>query len=65
MGTENLYAYRAVSRSFLDVAKPRDSIAWNYRELTTLLNLCENLAEVGFNPLTMRSTNKNLTTELP
>ena len=39
----------------LDVTTPRDSYAWNYRELTTLLALSEGLAEGGFEPLTIRS----------
>ena len=37
----------------LDVITPRDSYAWNYRELGTLLTLSESLAEVGFEPLTI------------
>ena len=47
----------------LDVTTPRDSYAWNCRELATLLALSESLAEVGFEPLTIRSMRKNLTTE--
>ena len=61
LDTEKLFAYRAIPRSFL----PRDSYAWNYRELATLLNLSESLAEGGFEPLTIRSKRNNLTTELP
>ena len=48
----------------LDVTTPRDSHAWNYRELATLLTLSESLAEVGLEPLTIGSVCKNLTTEL-
>ena len=43
---------------------PRDSYAWNYRELTTLLTLSESLAEVGLEPVTIGSMRKNLTIEL-
>ena len=32
---------------------PRDSYAWNYRELVTLLNRSESLAEVGLESLTV------------
>ena len=39
----------------LDVTTPRDSYAWNYRELATLLTLSESLAEGRFEPLTIRS----------
>ena len=48
----------------LDVTSPRDSNAWNYRELTTLLTLSESLAEVGLEPLTVGSIRKNLAIEL-
>ena len=48
----------------LDVPTPRDSYAWNYRDLATLLTLSESLAEVGFEPLTLESMRKNLTTGL-
>ena len=48
----------------LDVTIPRDSYAWNYRELVTLLILSESLAEGGIEPLTMGSMCKNLTTDL-
>ena len=48
----------------LNVTTPRDSYAWNYRELATLLILSESLAKVGREPLTMGSMRKNLTTEL-
>ena len=48
----------------LDVTTPRDSYAWNYRELATLLTLSESLAEVGLEPLTIGSMRKNVTIEL-
>ena len=48
----------------LDVTTPRDSYAWNYGELATLLILSEILAESGFEPSTLGSMRKNLTTEL-
>ena len=66
MDTEKLFAYRAMSRSFLpiDVATTFDSYARNYRELANLLTLSEKLAEDGFEPLIMGSMRKNLTTEL-
>ena len=31
----------------LDVTTPRDSYAWNYRELATLPTLCESLVRSG------------------
>ena len=37
----------------LDVTRPRDSYAWNNRELATLLTLSERLAEGVFEPLTI------------
>ena len=43
---------------------PRDSYAWNYRELATLLTRSESLAECGFEPPTIGSMRKNLTIEL-
>ena len=39
----------------LDLTTPRDSYAWNYRELTTLLTLSEISAESGFELLTIGS----------
>ena len=48
----------------LDVTTPRDSYAWNSRELATLLPVSESLVEGGLEPLTIRSMRKNLTTEL-
>ena len=39
---------------------PRDSYAWNYRDLATLVTLNETLAAVGFEPLTIRLTRKKL-----
>ena len=48
----------------LGVTKPRDSCTWNDSELAILLTLSESLAEGGFEPLTIRSMRKNLTTEL-
>ena len=48
----------------LDVTTPRDSYAWNYRELATLLTLSESSAEDAFEPLSMGSMRKNLTNEL-
>ena len=48
----------------LDVTTPRNSYAWNYRKLATLLTLSESLAEVGLEPLTIGSMRKNLTIEL-
>ena len=50
--------------SSLYVTTPRDSYAWNYIELATLLTLGEGLAEVGLKPLTTGSMRKNLTIEL-
>ena len=47
----------------LDVTTPRESYAWNYRELATLLILSESLAELGLEPLTIGSMRKNLTIE--
>ena len=35
-----------------------------HRELATLLTLSESIAEVGLEPLTLRSMHKNLTSEL-
>ena len=43
---------------------PRDSYALNYTKLAILLTLSESLAEGGFEPLTIGSLCKNLTTEL-
>ena len=43
---------------------PRDSYAWNYRELVTLLTLSESLAGGRFEPLPIGSMSKNLTTKL-
>ena len=37
----------------LDVTTPRDSYAWNYRKLTTLLALSVSLADGGLEPLTI------------
>ena len=37
----------------LNVTTSRDSYAWNYRELATLLTLSESLAKDGFEPLTI------------
>ena len=49
----------------LNVTAPRDSYAWNYRELATLLALNESLAEAAFEPLTIGAAMcKNLNTEL-
>ena len=48
----------------LDVTTPRDSYAWNYRELATLLALCESLAEGGFEPLSIASMRMDPATEL-
>ena len=45
----------------IDVTTPRDSYAWNDRELATLLTLSESLAEVGLEPLTIGSMRNNLT----
>ena len=39
----------------LDLTTPRDSYAWNHRDLATLLTLSESLAEAGFEPLTIGS----------
>ena len=47
----------------LDVTTFRDSYAWNYRELVTLLTLSESLADVRLEPLTIGSMRKNLTIE--
>ena len=49
----------------LDVTTPRDSYAWNYSELATLLTLSESLVEVGLEPLTIGSMRKNLTMSYP
>ena len=46
----------------LDVSTPRDFYVWNYRDLGTLLTLSESSAECGFEPLTIGSVRKNLTT---
>ena len=43
---------------------PRDSSAWNYRELETLLTLSGSLTEWGIEPLTIGSIRKNRTTKL-
>ena len=48
----------------LNVTVPRDSYAWNHRELAILLTLNESLAEVGLEPLTIGSMGKNLAIEL-
>ena len=48
----------------LDVATPRNSYAWNYRELATRLTLGESLAEVGLEPLTIGLMRKTITAEL-
>ena len=48
----------------LDVTTPRDSYAWNYRELATRLTLSELLAEVGLEPLTIGSMRRIPITEL-
>ena len=47
-----------------DVTTPRDSYAWNYRELATVLILSESLAKGGFESMTIGSMRKNLTIEL-
>ena len=64
LDTETLFVYRAVQVHPLDGTTHRDSYAWNYRELVTLLTLSESLAEVGLELLTIRSMRKNLTIEL-
>ena len=43
---------------------PRDSHAYNYRELVTLLTLSESLAEEGLEPLTIGSMRKDHTIDL-
>ena len=48
----------------LDVTTPGDSYAWNYRELVNLPTLSESFAKGRFEPLTMGSMRKNLTTQL-
>ena len=48
----------------LGVTIPRDSYAWKYREMVTVLTLSESLAEVGFEPLTIGSMRKSLAVEL-
>ena len=56
LDTEKLFAYKAVSRSFLSMlTTPRDSCVSNYRELTTLLTQSESLAEGGVEPLIIGS----------
>ena len=64
MDAETLFAYRPVSRYPLNFNTPRQSYTWNYRELATLINLSEILAECGFEPLIIEPMRKNLTTEL-
>ena len=58
----------SISSSFqvlpLDVTTRRDTYAWTYRELATLLTLSESLAETGLEPLNIGSMRKNLTIEL-
>ena len=41
----------------------RDSYAWIYRKLVTLLELSKVLAEDGFEPLTIEQVGKNFVTE--
>ena len=49
----------------LDVTTSRDSYAWNYRGLDTLIALSKILADRGFEPLIIGSyMRKNLTAEL-
>ena len=43
----------------LDVTTPRNSDAWNYRELATLHTLRQRLAEDGFEPFTIGSMGEN------
>ena len=47
----------------LSVTTPRDSNAWNRARLETLPTPCGSLAEGGFEPLTIGSMLRNLTTE--
>ena len=65
LDTEKLFAYRAVSRSFLlmwpHLVIPTPGIT--ERELATLLTLSERLAEVGLEPLNIGSSRKKLAIE--
>ena len=44
----------------LNISTPRDSYAWNDRELATLLSLNENESKIAFVPLTIESAGKHL-----
>ena len=61
---EAFYLSNSVQILLLDVIRPGDSYAWHYRELATLLTPSDSLAEGGFEPLTIKSMRKSLTTEL-
>ena len=48
----------------LDVTTPRDAYSGNYREPAALLTLSECFAKGGFEPMSIGSLGKSLTTEL-
>ena len=62
LDTEKLFCVSSsVQVLLLNVTTPRESCAWHYRELATLLTLSERSAEVGLEPLTIGSMCKHLT----